>query len=130
LRILIDTHAFLWELLGDPRSSRTAIEILGDEANELVLSIASLWEIVINMRLGRLHGLGSSIAYVRQMAGEYGMEILPIRYEHLLALETLPVRREHRDPFDRLLIAQALAEGLPILTHDEKFLEYPAKTIW
>jgi PIN domain nuclease of toxin-antitoxin system len=64
------------------------------------------------------------------MAGEYGMEILPIRYEHLLALESLPLRADHRDPFDRMLIAQALAESIPILTHDQKFQGYPVETVW
>jgi PIN domain nuclease of toxin-antitoxin system len=128
VRVLVDTHSFLWELLGDKRSSKNAIRILGSEDNELLFSMVSLWEIAINMRLGRMHGLGSSVAYVRDMAGEYAMEILPVRYEHILALETLPLH--HRDPFDRMLIAQGIAEGVPVLTNDAKFKLYDGKVVW
>ncbi len=129
MRVLVDTHTFIWELLADKRSSRKAIQILGDQDSELVFSIVSLWEIVINMKLGRLKTLSSSVGFVRDKAQEYGMEILPIRYEHLLALETLP-ETDHRDPFDRLLIAQGIAESLPILTADAKFKLYPVKVVW
>lgn len=128
MRVLVDSHTFLWELLGDKRSSKHSIQILADPDSELLFSMASLWEIAINMRLGRMHGLGSSVAYVRDMAGQYGMEILPIRYEHILALETLPLH--HRDPFDRMLIAQGIAEGVPILTSDAKFEHYSVKILW
>ena len=128
MRILVDTHAFLWDLLEDKRSSNRAISILGDEANELLFSMASFWEIAINMDLGRIHGLTSSVSFVRDKASEYGMEILPIRFDHILALETLP--RHHKDPFDRMLVAQAIAEGAPILTNDSKIKLYAAKTVW
>lgn len=130
MRVLVDTHAFLWDLLGDRRSSRLAKEILRSDEHELVFSLVSLWEIAIKTKIGKLNAIGSSVAYIRNEVDAYGMELLPIRYEHILQLETLPVHHDHGEPFDRLLIAQAIAESLPILTHDEKFPRYPVKLIW
>ena len=80
------------------------------------------------MKLGKFNQLGSSVAYIRDEMTEYGMELLPIRYEHILQLEALP--HHHGDPFDRLFIAQAMAENLPILTGDKKFKLYDVKVIW
>jgi PIN domain nuclease of toxin-antitoxin system len=128
MRVLVDTHAFLWALLKDPRLSPDAAQILTSESSELVFSLASLWEISIKMRLGRLRAIGSSVAYVREEMTEYGMELLPIRFEHILRLETLP--QHHGDPFDRLLIAQASTEGIPILTDDKRFAEYGVPLVW
>jgi PIN domain nuclease of toxin-antitoxin system len=128
VRILVDTHAFLWDLIGDHRSSRRAKEILRSDEHELVFSLASLWEIAIKIKIGKLNAIGSSVAYIRDEMEAYGMELLPIRYEHILQLENLPVH--HSEPFDRLLIAQAITESLPILSRDEKFAAYPVKLIW
>lgn len=128
MRVLIDTHAFLWDLLDDHRSSRLARQTLKSNEHELVFSLVSLWEIAVKMKLGKLNTLGSSVAYIRDEMDAYGMELLPIRYEHILQLEALP--SHHSDPFDRLLIAQAIAESLPILTSDMKFREYPVKALW
>jgi PIN domain nuclease of toxin-antitoxin system len=80
------------------------------------------------MRLGKLNTLGSSVAYIHDEMNAYGMELLPVRYEHLLQLESLPPH--HSDPFDRLLIAQALTESLPIVTGDRVFRGYGVKLIW
>jgi PIN domain nuclease of toxin-antitoxin system len=129
MRILVDTHSFLWDALGDRRSSSHAIELMGDESNELFFSVASLWEIAIKMRLGRLPGLGPDINYVRDLLVRYKMEVLPIRFEHLTALGGLPLG-EHRDPFDRMLVAQAVAEALPILSKDAKLKGYPVTLLW
>jgi len=128
MRILVDTHVFLWDLLDDHRSSRKAKEILSSDEHELYFSLVSLWEIAVKMKTGKLNALGSSVTYIRDEMAEYGMELLPIRYEHILQLERLPLH--HSEPFDRLLIAQAIAESLPILTHDSKFPTYPVKLIW
>jgi PIN domain nuclease of toxin-antitoxin system len=128
MRILVDTHVFLWDLLDDHRSSRKAREILSSDEHQLYFSLVSLWEIAVKMKTGKLNSVGSSVAYIRDEMEEYGMELLPIRYEHILQLERLPLH--HSEPFDRLLIAQAVAESLPILTHDEKFPLYPVKLIW
>ena len=128
MRVLVDTHTFLWALLKNHRLSATAKQILTSKEHELYFSLVSLWEIAIKMKIGKLNTVGSSVTYIRDEMAEYGMELLPIRYEHILQLERLPLH--HSEPFDRLLIAQAVAESLPILTHDEKFPLYPVKLIW
>ena len=128
MRVLVDTHTFLWALLKNHRLSATAKQILTSKEHELYFSLVSLWEIAVKMKIGKLNTVGSSVTYIRDEMAEYGMELLPIRYEHILQLERLPLH--HSEPFDRLLIAQAVAESLPILTHDEKFPLYPVKLIW
>ena len=128
MRVLVDTHTFLWALLKDHRLSTRAKQVLISGENELVFSLVSLWEIAVKMKIGKLNTVGSSVTYIRDEMAEYGMELLPIRYEHILQLERLPLH--HSEPFDRLLIAQAVAESLPILTHDETFPLYPVKLIW
>jgi len=129
MRVLVDTHTLLWDLADDPRSSRKAREILSSDEHELIFSLVSLWEIAIKIKIGKLRTVGSSVAYIRDEMDNYSLELLPIRYEHILSLEHLP-HHKHADPFDRLLIAQALTEDLPILTADKAFREYGAKTIW
>jgi PIN domain nuclease of toxin-antitoxin system len=128
VRVLVDTHTFIWDLLSDHRSSRVAKEMLRSNQHELVFSLVSLWEIAIKIKIGKLNAIGSSVAYIRDEMKDYGMELLPIRYEHILQLEALPPH--HSDPFDRLLVAQAVAESLPILTGDQKLQSYPVKLIW
>jgi PIN domain nuclease of toxin-antitoxin system len=128
MRVLVDTHTFLWDLLSDHRSSRLAKQMLKSDEHELYFSLVSLWEFAIKIKSGKLNALGSSVAYIRSEMENYSMQLLPIRYEHILQLESLPVH--HSDPFDRLLIAQAISESLPILTHDEKFSLYSVKLIW
>ena len=128
MRVLVDTHTFIWALLNDHRLSTKAKQILRSNEDELVFSLVSLWEIAIKMKIGKLNSVGSSVAYVRDEMKEYGMELLPLRYEHILQLEMLPLH--HSDPFDRLLVAQAITESLPILSIDKKFSAYPIKLIW
>jgi PIN domain nuclease of toxin-antitoxin system len=128
LRALVDTHSFLWALLHDHRLTPTAKQILTAPENELYFSLVSLWEIAIKIKTGKLNAIGSSVSYIRDEMKAYGLKLLPIQYDHILTLESLP--RFHGDPFDRLLIAQALHEGLPILTGDPKFREYGVQLIW
>ena len=128
MRALVDTHTFLWDILADPRSSRKAKEMLSSDSDELVFSLVSLWEIAIKIKTGKQNSIGSSVAYIRDEMEAYGMELLPIRYDHILQLESLP--HHHGDPFDRLLIAQALTESLPVLTGDKIFRTYGVKVLW
>ena len=128
MRLLVDTHVFLWALLDDHRLSKKAKQILRSDEHELVFSLVSLWEIAIKMKTGKLNAVGSSVAYIHDEMEAFGMELLPIRYEHLLQLESLPAH--HGEPFDRLLLAQAVTESLPILSHDRMFGRYPVKVIW
>ena len=128
MRVLVDTHTFIWALQDDHRLPTKVKRILTSDTDELVFSLVSLWEIAIKIKTGKLNTIGSSVAYIRDEMNEYGMELLPIRYEHILQLESLP--RNHGDPFDRLLVAQAISESLPILSGDRKLESYPAKLIW
>jgi PIN domain nuclease of toxin-antitoxin system len=128
VKVLVDSHTFIWALLQDRHLSAKARQILRSNDDELVFSLVSLWEIAIKIETGKLNTIGSSVAYILAEMEAYGMALLPIRYEHILQLELLPPH--HSNPFDRLLIAQAIAESLPILTHDKMFRLYPVKVIW
>jgi PIN domain nuclease of toxin-antitoxin system len=128
MKVLVDTHTFLWALLHDHRLTSKAKQILTSNEHELIFSLVSLWEIAIKIKTGKLNTIGSSVAYIRDEMDAYGMSLLPIRYEHILQLESLP--HHHSDPFDRLLIAQALTESLPILSADRAFASYGIKLVW
>jgi PIN domain nuclease of toxin-antitoxin system len=128
MKVLVDTHTFIWALLHDHRLTPKAKQILTSNEHELVFSLVSLWEIAIKIKTGKLNTIGSSVAYIRDEMDAYGMQLLPIRYEHILQLESLP--HHHSDPFDRLLIAQALTESLPILSADRAFANYGIKLVW
>ena len=128
MKVLVDTQIFLWALLHDHRLDTKTKHILRSQEYELVFSLVSLWEIAIKIKTGKLKAIGSSVAYIRDEMNAYGMELLPIRYDHVLQLESLP--HHHGDPFDRLLIAQAISESLPILTADRHFRAYGVKVIW
>jgi PIN domain nuclease of toxin-antitoxin system len=128
MKVLVDTHTFIWDIIADHRSSAKAKQILRSDEHELFFSLVSLWEIAIKIKTGKLNTIGSSVAYIRDEMDAYGMSLLPIRYEHLLQLESLP--HHHSDPFDRLLIAQALTESLPILSGDRAFANYGIKLVW
>ncbi|MGF9759475.1 type II toxin-antitoxin system VapC family toxin [Microvirga sp. 0TCS3.31] len=120
MRILLDTHALLWWLAGDPRIERQAQDLIADPANDILVSSASLWEIVVRVRLGKLE---ADIRDIIAAIDAQGFETLEIRPEHLEDLVRLPMH--HRDPFDHLLIAQAIAEGLTLLSEDQHVSAYP-----
>ncbi len=90
MKVLVDTHTFFWDLLSDHRSSRLAKQVLKSDEHELYFSLVSLWEFSIKIKTGKLNALGSSVSYLRDEMENYSMQLLPIRYEHVLALETLP----------------------------------------
>ena len=114
-------------MTGDGRLSPRARRALADEDNEPLLSAASVWEMAIKARLGRLTLPGTVEEYVAEkVAG--GLAILPIEWTHAAAVERLPLH--HRDPFDRLIVAQALAENLPIVSADPAFRRYGVKVVW
>jgi PIN domain nuclease of toxin-antitoxin system len=128
VNLLIDSHALVWALLDDRRLSPRAQRALSDGSGTLHFSIVSFWELSLKIALGKLHTIGSSIAYLRDECQEHGIQLVPLRVEHILRAESLPPH--HRDPFDRMLIAQALHEDLTILSSDEQFQRYPVKTLW
>jgi PIN domain nuclease of toxin-antitoxin system len=127
MKAILDTHAFLWALAGDARMSRHARDIFAGPT-DLSLSIASIWEILIKVQSGKLNFPLPAGPYVLSKLAENSIKSLPISIDHLLALERLPMH--HRDPFDRMLIAQSMEEGWPIITADPMFKHYPIRVIW
>jgi len=127
MKAILDTHAFLWALAGDARMSRHARDIFAGSA-DLSLSIASIWEILIKVQSGKLNFPHPAGPYVIRRLAENRIKRLPISIDHLLALERLPIH--HRDPFDRMLIAQSMEEDWPIITADPMFKQYPIQVIW
>jgi PIN domain nuclease of toxin-antitoxin system len=128
MNILADTHAILWWLVGDERLSRTARRILENPVNRRFVSIASLWETGIKLSTGKLLDEGLTLRVIADSLNEQEFVSLPIRIEALLRLDRLPWL--HRDPFDRMLIAQAMEEGIPLLTADSKISRYAVETVW
>jgi PIN domain nuclease of toxin-antitoxin system len=127
MNLLLDTHAFIWFVENDsriPDKTKTEIE---KEANSILVSVASLWEITIKLSLGKIEVKAPLEKIIKEVAGN-GFELLPILPEHFLALNKLAYH--HRDPFDRIIIAQGLYENLPIVSKDIAFDEYKVKRIW
>lgn len=123
-RLLVDTHALLWWLSDDAALSLTASEALGDPANEPLVSAASVWEIAIKRSLGKLTAPDD----LPDRIVEEGFSWLAITALHAWQVRDLPAH--HRDPFDRLLIAQALTDHLPIITADTRFNDYGIEVCW
>jgi PIN domain nuclease of toxin-antitoxin system len=128
LRVLLDTHAFLWWIGDDPRLSERAREMLSDGDNDLVFSAASGWEIAIKARLGLLHVPGDLNTYLFRQLTENYTSVLPVHLSHALRVHALP--EHHRDPFDRLLVAQAIVEEIPLLSADPRIARYPVEVVW
>ena len=128
MRVLLDTHVFLWFITDDRRLSSRVREIMEDPENDLLLSIASLWEIAIKASLGKLTLARPFGELMPHELAENAIEVLPIRLDHLTTLTSLPFH--HRDPFDRLIVAQAVVEEMPVLSADSAFSPYPARLLW
>jgi PIN domain nuclease of toxin-antitoxin system len=129
LRILLDTHVFLWWVSErGARVSDRAREILSDGATEAAMSIASVWELAIKAGSGRIDLPDAIERYVPDRLRHHGFELMSIDLAHACRAGALP--RIHGDPFDRMLIAQAQIEGLPIMTADPAISRYDVETIW
>ena len=128
MRVLLDTHAFLWAAADAPELGRRARKRYLDPETDLLLSVASVWEMAIKTGLGKLRLTVPLDELVERGIEGQGIALLPIALEHALAVRALPFH--HRDPFDRLLAAQALAEGVPILSADCVFERYGVERIW
>ena len=126
--LLLDTHALLWWLGSDRPLSARARGILENAANYRSVSIVSLWEIAIKIGFERLPNYGLTVTRIAEELKRQRFALIPVRLEDLVRLEELP--SIHRDPFDRLLIAQAQEDNVPLLTSDAQVLQYPVKTIW
>lgn len=127
MTLLLDTHAFLWFVAGDRRLGAAARRALDNPAAEPMLSIASVWEMAIKSSLKRLVLPAPVDEYVAEKLRS-NLRLLPLELAHAAAVERLPFH--HQDPFDRVLIAQALAEDLAVITRDRLFRKYRVKTIW
>ena len=124
MRLLIDSHAFLWWGEDSPALGSAARSAIADPVNEALISVAALWELTIKASSGKL----TLPADLETMAATLGFSVLSINFMHLRRLGLLP--RVHRDPFDRMMIAQALAEGIPIITGDRAFAAYGVQIVW
>ena len=128
MKVLIDTHTFLWWNTEDPQLSALVKEITADGRNDIFLSAASVWEIAIKTAKGRLILPESPAQYVASRMSLYRFYALPIQISH--AAHTYELPPYHHDPFDRMLIAQSHLESLPLLTKDDNIRRYDVQTIW
>lgn len=128
MRLLLDTHTFLWFLLDDLRLSATARAVVVDPLNDVEISPASYWEIAIKIRLRKYELPESYHLFMEREIAANDLRILAIEPRHTALLTTLPFH--HKDPFDRLLIAQAIVEDIPIVGADATFDRYPITRIW
>jgi PIN domain nuclease of toxin-antitoxin system len=128
MKALLDTHTFLWWVQNDSRLSGHVREIIGDSSTILYLSAASGWEIAIKAQLGKLQLSSSLDQFITEQLTMNGIDTLPISLRHGLHVATLPPH--HRDPFDRMLVAQSQLEGLPIITADAQIVRYDVQVIW
>jgi PIN domain nuclease of toxin-antitoxin system len=128
MRLLIDAHSLLWFLEDNPRLSTVARDQIHDLTNERQVSIVNLWEISIKVNIGKLPLVRPFPDLFPGQLHRNGITILDLTVEHVTRLATLPMH--HRDPFDRMLIAQAMVEGIPILTADKAFDAYEVECIW
>lgn len=124
MRVLLDTHALLWALADDERLSETARAAIIDEANDVVVSVVSAWEVAVKRALGMLKAPNN----LRHVIAEAGFSERLVEFPDCQRLSCLPCL--HRDPFDRMLVCQALEDGMPVITKDERIGRYQIQTIW
>lgn len=128
MRLLLDTHAFLWWIGADDRLSPRAAALIGDGANEVLVSAASAWEVVVKAALGRVEVPTPVDRFFTAQLGSNAFVPLPIQMRHALGLAALP--NVHRDPFDRILVSQAIAEDLTLVSRDRVLHGYPVAVEW
>jgi len=128
VRLLLDTHSFLWFIMGSPKLGENARALIGDAGNEKFLSAGSLWEMAIKISLGKLSLAQPFEVLIPQQLSLNRIELLDITVKHTTAVIALPFY--HRDPFDRLLIAQAQVESIPIVGNDMTFDAYAVARLW
>ncbi|EFK05919.1 toxin-antitoxin system, toxin component, PIN family [delta proteobacterium NaphS2] len=128
MKILLDTHAFLWLLTDNRQLSETAREMFLDQKNSLFFSITSLWEICIKMSLGKLSLKNGWLKTIQNEMKANAINWVPVEIEHCTKLTKLPFH--HRDPFDRMLIAQAMVEGMLLLSRDTRLSDYEITRVW
>jgi PIN domain nuclease of toxin-antitoxin system len=128
VKLLLDTHAFLWWVAASGEVSRKAKSAIGSARNDCFVSVASGWEIAIKVSLGKLRIDGALDRFLPEQLAANGFQALAIDFRHAARVATLPFH--HRDPFDRLLVAQALEEDLAMVTADPVIARYGVRRIW
>lgn len=128
MKLLLDTHSFLWFISGSDSISSTARALIEEPSNQPLFSIASLWEMAIKLSIGKLSLAQSFETLIPQQMKLNGIELLSIEIDHVATVAKLPFH--HRDPFDRLLIAQAMVEQIPIVSADSAFSAYAIECLW
>ena len=128
MKVLLDTHTFLWWIANDSHLSERARTVIEDADHQLFLSAASGWEIAIKTRIGKLKLADDLQGFVSEQLRINAIQVLPIHMAHALHVATLP--DHHRDPFDRMLVAQSQLEQLPIMTSDPQISKYSVTVIW
>jgi PIN domain nuclease of toxin-antitoxin system len=128
MKVLLDTHVLIWWSLDSVKLTKKIYELLTDPDNTLVVSIASIWEMQVKVQLGKLDLDKKVSELITHQQQVNNLEVLPIDPAHVYALESLP--HEHRDPFDRIIIAQSIVEAIPLLSADKVFDRYPVERIW
>ena len=123
---IVDTHIFIWYLFNDPRLGRQSRDLIDDFQNTILVSPIVYWEIALKVGTGKLNT--DYVHFIEHGMQTYLFRELPIQVKHAATLLSLPFH--HRDPFDRLLIAQGISEGLPIVSADAKFDQYPITRIF
>jgi PIN domain nuclease of toxin-antitoxin system len=126
MKILLDTHVFLWGIARESKLSLRVQTLL--PSADCWFSLASVWEIVTKVQIGKLDLPQPAGPFVTARLAANGVRILPIRLDHVLRLESIDLR--HRDPFDRMLVAQSLEEDIPLVSADPAFKAYPVNVIW
>lgn len=128
MEFLLDTHSFLWFISGDSQLSTTSRNLIEDTANDIYVSTASLWEIAIKVSIGKLILEASYDELIPKQIVANSFELLPIKFPALTLVTQLPFH--HRDPFDRLIISQAITSELPVISKDRAYSNYSVKLIW
>ena len=128
MRLLLDTHTFLWFVTNDPQLSENALHWIADPTNQVLISPASYWEIAIKVSLGKYPLTVPFDTFFHEGIEGSDMSILPIEIRHAAVLSSLPMH--HKDPFDRMIISQAIAEQIPVVTVDAAFSSYAVTRLW
>lgn len=128
MKILLDTHAFIWWDSEPHKLSPRALAACRNQTNTLILSVVSVWEMQIKLQLGRLQLRLPLAGIIKNQQQQNGIKVLPVKLSHVLALQSLSLH--HSDPFDRLLIAQAIVEKAELVNADTAFPQYPVSLIW
>ena len=130
MRLLLDTHSFLWFITNDPQLSAVARSLIADPNNEILVSPASYWEVAIKVSMGKYPLSVPFQTFITHGIDGNGFKILPIEPRHAARVASLPFPSRHKDPFDRMIVAQAIIEGMPLISVDQQLDAYGITRIW